>query len=353
GVLVLGAAWLRASLSVIRWRLTYTAVLRSFSLGLGIIVVGLLVGRGAVSSRAIDRAALPFFVMGLLTLALVHLGQAEHIHGDSWRGPWLRVMAVTTGLLALLGVVAGLLPLGLLNALLAPVGALALLILDVAIYIIAVPIALLLSWVLVHLIPGSRHQVQQNPAQATESAKQIVRQAHQSGLAAVISFLGRLAVIVLVAYAVYLLLRWAYSRLQRPQADGEDEERESVESEGNLRTDLSALLDNLRNRFRRAPEPIEPTLPPRILAVRRLYLSLLGRAAAIGVQRPAAETANEFAPVLRDHFNTPKAESLSRRFSSARYGLLEPTPEELQALESELRQIRELDRRDTAPESHP
>jgi hypothetical protein len=339
GVVVLGAAWLRASVNA-RRALTYPFVLRSFTTGLAVIVVGLLLGRGAVSSRAIDEAALPFFVAGLVSLAFVHLSQSEHIRGDTWRGPWALVVGGTTLVLALVGGVAGLLPLTAFNRVLGPAVGFALLALDLVIYAIALPSALVFNWLLSILLGGHHPKAQVDPSVATNAAKSIQAKAHHSALAAISLFVIKLLLIAVVVAAILGLVYWVYRRREHARSDTE-EERESIWAEGSLRDELGALLSSLRARFQRAPGPPEPALPARILAVRRLYLRLLERGASVGAARPPATTAEEFAPVLADRFHSPAPRALSQRFSDARYGLVEPSDAELEALERELRSITE------------
>lgn len=337
GMVIIGVAWLRA-VALAQRNLTYQAALTSYSLGLLLLVMMLLVGQGSRAASAVNGAAVPYLVLGLLTLALVQLSRAQYHQGDSLRGPWLATLIGITGLLAVLGALIGLIPLGVLNALLAPVGDLILRLMDLVIYLIALPTAYLIQWI-IGLIRGNRplEMPKSDQTFGQDPTRDLQHRLAQSGPPGVIVFLGKaiflLAIVGLVAYIAWR----AFRRLRRPAAD-EDETRESLAREGGLGQDLAALMGGLLGRFRRAPRPDrEPELPGGILAVRRRYMRALGRAEAGGVVRPAAATPAEFAPRLAEELHTPAALTLSEYFSAARYGRIEPSPEQLVEIDAELR----------------
>ena len=337
GVLFVAAAWARA-VQVAHQELRYRLALGSFSVGLGVIVVTLLLGQASRVEDAINNAALPFFIAGLLTLALVHLHRAGPRAAEIVRGPWLPVMIGTIVGLVVVSAAIGLFPLDLLNRLLAPLGVLALLILDVVILLIALPIGWLVGQLL-KLIYGPDGPT---PPEPNRLASETAERFQQGDPPAVIAFfllvfklLFLLLLAALVAYVVYRVFR----RLRRP-ASAEVEVRESVYREGGLSEDLGALTRGLLGRFRRADTAREPALPPPILRLRRLYLRVLDDAAARGTARPPAATPHEFAPELARTFGTPAPARLSDRFAAARYGRVEPSADELRALERELGELR-------------
>ena len=341
GLIVLAVAWLRGALTEQSQR-TYQSVLRVFTIGLIVVVVGLLFGRSAASSPAIDAAALPYFVVGLFALASVNLGQAEHISGDSWRGPWLLILAGSAGVLGLVGLAAGLVPLEPLRAaftaVVVPIATLILAILDLLFYLLALPFALLINWLVAHLAGKNQPPLQPPPDIVSQAAQHAKHHAHNIGIVIAI-FLAKLLLFAVLAAVLLLLFIWAFRRLRQGGTD--EEERESVWVDGTVQGDLKALLDNLLGRFRHPAEGQEPALPARILAVRRLYLRMLARAEAGGLARPPAATPDEFAPVLTAHFASPAPETVSHRFSRARYGLQEPSADELSRLQDELKKLRE------------
>ena len=339
GTIVLVAAWFR-SVQVAQQELSYTLVLGSFSVEFLGVVALLLFGQGAGAGGALNFSVVPVLLAGLFTLALIQLRRAALPGADFLRGPWLPVMLGTIGGLAAISALIGIFPLDILARLLALVGSVVLAVLDVLIYAIALPIAWLIELILSPLL-GREMEPFQPRQGATDAAERLERQAERSPfidfLTTVAQALLVLALLALVAYVLYRVFR----ALRRPRRSA-DEVRESVYAEGSVGDDLGALLHGLLGRFRRGGEAErEPPLPAGILRLRRLYLRTLDRAAARGVERPLPATPHEFSPTLSQAFGTPAPDRLSDRFAAGRYGRVEPTREELAALEG---QVADLER---------
>jgi len=331
GLAFITMGWVRGAVAGARAALSQRVVLSSLTIGLAIMVVGLSLGRATISSRAIDQAAMPFFTTGLLSLALINLNQSEHIRGDSWRGPWLLVLAGTIGVIFAAAALAGLLPLDLFDAVLAPLGFLLLLLIDALIYLLALPTVIILNWLLTHLLRGRLHPIRLPPPPPANAAQQLRHQAHHGGLLLALINVAHFLLLLGLFAAVLFALWWAYSRLREPAPD-ETVVHEPLEHESGLADDLRAGLAELWRRFRPRTQDPEPPLSPRLRALRRLYLALLDRARAAGYARPPGVTPREFAPTLRRGLEEPAAEPLSYSFSAGRYGLIEPSEETLRQL---------------------
>lgn len=334
GVLVVCAGWMRG-VWIAQQDLTYGLVVTSFSIGLLIFVVTLLFGQSTHAGDWINLAALPFFLSGLLTLALIQLQIAEETSSRAVRGPWLQVVLGTVAGLGVISALLGLFPLGLVNRLLAPVGLLVLRIVDLVIYAIALPVSWLVTWLL-GLIVGDDVEWRVDPQTATDAAEQVQEQGERSDfvgfLLVLIKFFFVLLVIAIVAYVLYRIFR----RLRRPTTRAGDEVREAIDAEGGLGGDLNALFRGLLNRWRRGGSDHEPELPPNARRVRRLYLDLLDDAEGRGIPRPPPATPHEFAPDLTQTYQGSAPVRLSDRFAAARYGRIEPTQEEVAALERDV-----------------
>jgi hypothetical protein len=331
GVVIVVGAWFRA-VQVAQQDFTYNLVLGSFSIGLALVVLVLLLAQSSRVDDAINAAALPFFVCGLLALALTQLRRASQPDADFLRGPWLPVLLGTVATLALVSFAIGAFPIDLFNRLLAPVGMLALRLLDLIILAIALPIGWLLTQIITRLIGREGIEWPRLNNLATNTAERVQEQGDQNVFAMffllVFKFLFVLAIAAALAYLIYRVFR----RLRRP-ARGADEVRESVYSEGSLGADLSALLRGMFGRLGRGDEQREPPLPAGILRLRRLYVRVLDDAATRGTVRPPPATPHEFSPSLTSAFHSPVPDRLSERFAAGRYGHVEPSREEVAALE--------------------
>jgi len=338
GVLVITAAWLRAVV-IAQQQFTYTLVLMSFSVGLVIFVVALLFGQGSSIHDRINYSALPFFITGLVALALLQLRRADQADAELARGPWLAVVLGTVGGLTAVSALLGFFPLGLFYWLLRPVGIVLLRVLDVVIFLIALPIGWLVTFLIVRVF-GRNFEMPQTQQAATQAAEEIQQQGDRGGFIAfllvVFKFLFVLAVLAIIAYVLYRVFRY----LRRPR-EGAEEARESVEREGSLGDDLNALWRGLLGRLNRPrPQAAEPELPDGARRVRRLYLDMLDDAETRGTARPPPATPHEFVPDLTRTYAGPVPSRLTDRFEAARYGRVEPSREDVAALEREVNEAK-------------
>ena len=339
GTILFVIAWSRGVL-VAQRRLERGMALRSFSIGLFLLLIGLVFGNDSHTRGAINAASIPFVALGLMTLGLIHLREAGTSTANLNQGPWFAIMGGTTGSLVLAGAALGVLPLGpagyVYDHAIGPALDLALTIFAWIVIVIAFPIAWLISLILSSFVHGLDLKPQPPQQVTPDQAQKLIK--HQGGAAAIFVVLVKviviIAVIAIVAYVAYRLFR----RLHRPLED--EEERDSLRHEGSVLDDLAALWRSIRPRRPQILRgPPEPSLPPTVLEVRRLYLTLLERSALRGNERPAAATPGEFQPVLEQGFQSPVPGHLTGAFERARYGLVEPASSEVTELREGLRSL--------------
>ena len=354
GPLVLGSL-LTVGLAL-RWALlgqstiTFDSVVRSFSAGFAAIVLAAVIDIGADLDSAVGTAALPFFALGLIAIAAFHLDRTAPEASAPISRPWALTLLTTVGLLMALALLATLVVLGGLLALdwlveglnpgptLASVGhGLAWLwrgVIDLLILVLT-PIAIAIEW----LIRGLRDLVgvndpEQEPPEPVQPpggfGEEQGERGNVPGWLRVVGWVvaGTLLTVVVGALALVIFAR------SRRRRDERSEWRESVWHEGSLKDDLRGLLGRLFS-SRRQRSPPAPDLPPDVLAVRRLYLSILSRAADRGLGRPPARTPLEFASPLAEHFGSQIPSEVSVAFARARYGLKPPPLDELRRLLNE------------------
>jgi hypothetical protein len=340
GAALLIVAWARAA-AVARRRVERVQMAASFSIGMAVLAFGLLFGQDSTARDAVNAAAIPLVASGLLGLALIHQRDARELSGEAARGPWLTITAGSVVGLAVAGVALGVLPLGPLSSLfnhsVAPVLTWLLVLLVYVSLIVSVPLLIVLNW-LIRLVSGGRVSIPQSQSEDASQVQQQVAHAHPSAFANALMLILRVSfVIAAVLIAAYIAYR-LFGRLKEAEPD-EEEERETMEAEGSLREDLAALLRGLRPHRPATPAKAEPNLPAGILAVRRLYLTLLERSALRGVERPPQATPAEFEPALVRSLDTPAAAHVSAAFAAARYSRREPSSDELRRLSDEVARL--------------
>ncbi|MEE9284231.1 MAG: DUF4129 domain-containing protein [Dehalococcoidia bacterium] len=354
GPLVMGSL-LTVGLAL-RWALqgqstiTFDSVIRSFSAGFAAIVLAAVIDIGGDLDSAVGTAALPFFALGLIAIAAFHLERTAPEASAPINRPWALTLLTTVGLLMALALLATLVVLGVLLALgwlveglnpgptLASVGqGLAWLwrgIVDLLILAL-MPLALAFEWVfqgLLGLLGVNYPELEPpEPAQPAEGFEE--EQGEGGNLPAWLRVAGWVAAGTVLTVLVGALALVIFARL-RPQRDERSGWRESVWHEGSLKNDLRGLLGRLLS-SRRQRSPPAPDLPPDVMAVRRLYLSVLSRAADRGLERPPARTPLEFASPLAEHFGSQIPSEVSLAFARARYGLKPPPLDELRRLRNE------------------
>lgn len=336
GIAFLVAAWGRGIMLSQEW-LERPQALRSFTLGLAALVLGLLAGQGTRAQGAVNAASIPMVAFGLLTLALIHLREARPDGAGALRGPWLFISAGTIAVLALAGAAIGVLPLGpagwLYDHAIQPVLAAMLVVIVWIMIAIAYPFAWLIAQFLAAFVGQTNVQPPKPADVSQDDTSRLLQHGTHGGAATLFVVLFKLLfVLLLVALISYLAYRLFY-RLHR--APGEGEEREALEHEGSLRADLLSLLGSLLPRRAGGDVRGEPELPAELLRVRRVYLHTLDRARERGHPRPAAATPDEFEPELAQALPSGTAEGVTRAFVAARYGRVPPSAERMRELERE------------------
>ena len=332
--------WLRWA-SRARDPLTFDSILHSFSVGFFALAMAGLVDAAGDLNSSLKEVALPFFALGLVTIAAFHLAETRPEASAPLSRPWAVALLATVGLLLALALLA---MLGLLVALAAsawvaggmdpepvllPIGQGLVWFLDRVLLVVLTPIGLLLEGLAWLLSQVARNDAIQRPEFAEQLRKVSEGNGENGSLPFSLLVLARVMAGVFLATLVAVLALVIFGRFVR-QRDDRSEWRVSVWREGSLMGDLGDLLKGLLSP--RRPRPPAPNLPPDVMAVRRLYLDVLRQAEAEGLKRPPAKTPLEFAPSLAEHFRSQLPQQVSHAFAGARYGLKALPPEELHRL---------------------
>jgi hypothetical protein len=335
GSLLTFTLWLRWAMQG-QNAVTFDTAVASFSVGFVLAVVAVLIDVAADDfNSAADETIVPFFAVGLLTLAVFRIGQtASDEEPTPLDRPWVFASLGMIGLMVLLAAPAWLIGSVDAGPVLEPTGEVIAWTLDGVFRVLIVPVGLffeLMAW-LVNRVTGDNVF---EPPQITEALEQTPEE-RESNPSFPFLIIGRFIAGLIVTGLVTALAFAIFSRLGRRQRE-RGELRESIWHEGSLFEDVGDLLGKLfAQRRRRSTQP--PDLAADLLAVRRLYLEVLERAEDRGLERPPAKTPLEFAPPLAEHFGSMAPGKVSRAFARARYGLKSVPSAELEQLRRKWRE---------------
>jgi hypothetical protein len=327
--------------------------------------VGALIGFAlvlAVGTRpslqpAIEAQATPFvigsFFVSLLTLSLARLESLRsRTRSLALNSQWLGVLVAVTGLLVLGALaIAQVLSFDLLVLATRPVFDLIGRILLVLLYIIVIPLAYLIEFLvywLMSLFTDNSDRQPPQPLAASDIDSFLQRLLAQALPPDVIVVLKALGAILILALALSLvaraLARW---RPRTTEADATQEERDSVWDAARLRRAFFAWL----RRLLRRRSPTLASVPPApvvhvpvsltaLSSVRDLYRHLLALGHAAGSPRPVAATPYEHLPALSGALEpVDDLEQLTAAYVLVRYAESEPPAAEIDALRLRLERV--------------
>ncbi len=335
GCLLTSLLWLRWAVQA-QNSLTFDTIVTSFSVGFVATVLGSLIDISDGISTATDEVLIPFFAIGLLTLAVFRIGRTTpDATPTPFDRPWVIASLGLVGVMVLVAAPAWLIGTVDASPVLEPVGRGLGWIVDGIIAVLAVPVGLFfdfMGWLVLRLI-GSPIVEEQELSEALREPEEVQG---ENKFRTPFLIIGR-TIAGLILAGFFMALAWLiFSRLGRGRRD-RAELRESVWHEGSLFEDVGDLLGKLFARKVRRAVPT-PNLSPDLLAVRRLYLDVLERAEDRGLERPPAKTPLEFAPPLSEHFHSTIPDRVSRAFTRARYGLKTTPASDIERLRKEWRE---------------
>jgi Domain of unknown function (DUF4129) len=341
---------------------SFSDVESAFRWGIGALVSFALVM--AVATRpsllpTIEAQTTPlvvgFFFVSLLTLALGRLESLRtRTRALAVNTQWLGVLIVVAGLVVLLALVIGqLLSFDLLIVATRPLFDLLGQVFLLAVYVVVIPLAYLVEWLvyaLLSLLPASTNQQPPQLLQPSEIDGRLQRlfsEAIPPELLVAVKATGA----ALLLIAGLLVVARAASRWRRSSADANAtaEERDSLWEPGRLSRALRALLAKLFRRGSRASSV--PSAVGRVAvegwstraevsSIRELYRHLLRLGETVGAARGVATTPLEHLPSLQ-HALEPAddADTLTRAYVRVRYADQEPSPSEAEALREQLERL--------------
>ena len=292
-----------------------------------------------------------FFFVSLLTLALGRLeSQRTRNRALVVNRQWLSVLIVVTGLVILLALLIGqILSFDLLLVASRPIFDLLGRLLMLAIYILVIPIAFVVEWLvylLLGLLRGNGGQQQPQLLQPADINNQLQNLSTLDIPPEVLIVLKAAGATILLAAALLVVARAASRwRSSNAEADATEEQRESVWDAGRLGRLLLAWLRRLLRLGRRpsatveaaGPDALDAVQAGRTLSIREVYRQLLRLGETAGAPRDAATTPLEHLRSLQLSLEpADDLASLTRAYISVRYADEQPSPAEAQLARDEL-----------------
>jgi Domain of unknown function (DUF4129) len=332
-----------------------------FRWGIGTLVV--FAGLMAISTRPAQLPTLEaettpfvvgFFFVSLLTLALGRLESLRtRTQALAVNTQWLGVLILIAGLVVLVALVIGqLLSFDLLIVATRPLFDLLGKLLMLVVYLIVIPLAYIIEWLiylLLSLLPAAPAQQPPQllqPGQIDSRIQDMLGQGLPPELLAALKAAGTAVLLI----AALLVVARAASRWRRSSldADATEEERDSLWEPGRLRRALLALWRKL---FRRGSQAagLSSTLATPLLerstrgdlpSIREAYRQLLQLGESAGAPRAADTTPLEHLPSLQHSLEPADAvENLTSAYVRVRYAELEPSADEAETAREQLARL--------------
>jgi Domain of unknown function (DUF4129) len=333
-----------------------------FQWGIGLLVSFALVM--AVSTRPSFRPTLEaqttpfvvgFFFVSLLTLALGRLESLRtRTRALAVNTQWLGVLISVAGLVVLLALVIGqLLSFDLLIVTTRPLFDLLGQVLLLAIYVVVIPLAYIVEWLvylLLSLLPAATNQQPPQLLQPGEVDNRLQSLFSQQ-IPPELLFALKAAGAALLLVAALLVVARAAARWRRPSADADAaaEERDSLWEAGRLRRALLALLAKLFRRRSRASgqastlgtSVLEGGATRELSSIRELYRQLLQLGESVGAPRALETTPLEHVPALQDSLEpADDVAHLTEAYVRVRYAELESSRADAEAVREQLERLR-------------
>lgn len=322
--------WVRFLLAG-RGPMTYERVLRSFSVGFALLLV-ITTYAHIGSGVTVLGLVIAYFVLGVLALAVAHTARSSGLEGTAGRAtPWLVSLAVTLGALAGVALLIGMLALLDVQRAFQPVvGALLSLMGRVALLAL-LPFAYVMQWIL-ELIFGGRTLDLEQLARNLQALQETPNpEGAGNSLPSWLTNGTRAVITLTVVWILYRVGKMLFTRVRRAMPTERYEE-------ARLAVEVSApgggLFGGLFRGRRTAPAVSSEWL--RLHPIYALFSRVVGAANERGLPRRPGETPVEFARHAYARFDQPPFEPIALAFDRARYGRHFPEAEVVTGLEQQL-----------------
>ena len=299
----------------------------TFRVGLIALSFGAIVDIFHPANLHIFPLMFTFFAVGLVGLSIGHILPASG--GERRQRRWTRVIGGVVGAIVLVGLVFSILQKSFIDFVATPLGALFDLLVTVFMYVVVLPIAYVVGYIVLWIFgmlqrligePPERPAQEVGPGDFLNEMRERAESAEPSIWGDVIEW----AVVVILLMVALALLAWGFRRIVRWRRIDDDGERESIAEDIDPGLDMARLLfDLLPERFRRRRGVTGLRLPDDeqdIVDVFRIYFGMLTVAEERGFRRSSNQTPNEHLSALARVFPGRIARLATEAFNRACYG---------------------------------
>ena len=318
----------------------------TFRVGLIALSLGAVVDILHPANLHIFPLMFTFFAVGLAGLSVGHILPASS--GRRGQRRWTRVIGGVVGGIVLVGLAFSVLQKSFIDFITAPLGWLFDILVTVFMYVVVLPIAYVVGYIVVWLLTLLMNIVGEPPEQperefgAGEFLSDL-RERAESGEPSMWGDVIEWTVVVLLLIIALALLAWGFRRIVRWRRIDDDGERESIAEDVDPGLDMARLLFNLLpERFRRRRRPAGMRLPDDerdIVDVFRIYFGMLRVAGERGFLRPSNQTPNEYRSALARVFPGRIAGMATAAFNRACYGRRPASREQIEEMQEVLERV--------------
>ena len=318
----------------------------TFRVGLIALSLGAVVDIFHPSNMGIFPLMLTYFAVGLAGLSIGHILPASG--GRRGQQRWTRVVGGVVGGIVLIGLVFSILQESFIDFITTPLGWLFDLLVTVFMYVVVLPIAYVVGYIVVWLLTLLMSVVGEPPEQPEREfgAGDFLSDLRERAESSEPSIWGEViewTVVVILLMIALALLAWGFRRVVRWRRIDDDGERESIAEDVDPGLDMARLLFNLLpERFRRRRGAAGLRLPDDergIVDVFRIYFGMLSVAGERGFLRPSNQTPNEYRSALARVFPDRIAGMATAAFNRACYGRRPASREQIEEMREVLERV--------------
>ena len=299
----------------------------TFRVGLIALSFGAIVDIFHPANMNIFPLMFTFFAVGLAGLSVGHILPSSS--GRTGQRKWTRVIGVVVGAIVAIGLLLSVLQKSIIDLIAAPMNLLLDVLVTVFLYVIVLPIAYVLGYMLLWFFsmmqrlmgePPERPAQEVGPGDFLNEIRERATSSEPSIWGDVIEW----TVVALLAVVALALLAWGFRRITRWRRIDDAGEREAIAEDVDPGLDMARLLFNLLpERFRRRRRSAGLRLPNDerdIVDVFRIYFGMLALAEEKGFRRANYQTPGEYIPALSRVFPGRIARMATDAFNRACYG---------------------------------